>query len=170
MQGWQDAQRKQELTTPGSEPVQHQPISFDEWRSKPWKYKGYPAFSKWMASSNDFFLVRRFGSLNARVLLFMQNRVAEQEEALCAIDTRAQQSTDDQGNSGSLRNDPQQDRTQALEELVPLLKEYSKISVQFGMLWFFPDALADFHRKTSIWYHMPLSAAGHARKTIRSPT
>lgn len=68
--------------------------------------------------------------MNARVLLFMQNRVAEKEEALCAIDTRAQQSTDDQGNSGSLRNDPQQDRTQTLAELVPLLKEYSRFPLR----------------------------------------
>lgn len=130
IQGWEDARRKQGLGTPNVEPIQPQPISFDEWRSKPWKYKGYPAFSKWMASSNDFFLVRRFGSLNARVLLFMQNRVAEKEELLCAIDTRAQQSTDDQGNSGSLRNDPRQDRTQALAELVPLLKEYSELPLR----------------------------------------
>lgn len=52
----------------------------------------------------------------------MQNRVVVREEMLCAIDARAQRGTDDQGNSGLLRNDPQPDRIQALTELVPLVK------------------------------------------------
>lgn len=101
------------------------PVSLEEWRSKPWKYKGYPAFSKWMASSNDFFLVRRFGHLNARVLLLLQSRIEELEENLAALDTRAQQNTDDLGNSGSLRNDPQKERTKLMEQLSKTLKNYS---------------------------------------------
>ncbi|KAL8711469.1 MAG: hypothetical protein Q9220_004127 [cf. Caloplaca sp. 1 TL-2023] len=48
-----------------------------------------------MASDDDFFVVRRFGKLAARVILFMQNRlvnlekIIEEEDAQCMKDDRS---------------------------------------------------------------------------------
>ena len=36
-----------------------------------WKTQGYPVFSEFLNSDRDFFVVRRFGKLNARVMLNM---------------------------------------------------------------------------------------------------
>lgn len=175
-QEWEQAQQKRAPTAPalGGDPSQTHPVSLEEWRSKPWKYKGYPAFSRWMASSNDFFLVRRFEQLNVRVLLFMQDRISEKEELLLTIDTCAQQSPDEVGNSGSLRDDPRQDRKDLLLELSHLLREYSASSGSIAHVREIRCGSrreADHRRQqTSIFHRIPRSAAGTMRKTTRSQT
>ncbi|KAF3035985.1 hypothetical protein E8E11_004983 [Didymella keratinophila] len=50
--------------------------------------KGYLRFSSWMASDDDFFVVRRFQSLNAHTILYMQNRLARIEERLWQLEKR----------------------------------------------------------------------------------
>jgi hypothetical protein len=62
--------------------------------SKLWKYEGYPGFAKWMASSDDFFVLRRFGQMNTRVLLLMQDRIKRKEEELFNIDERTRNGPD----------------------------------------------------------------------------
>ena len=56
--------------------------SQQELNRKPWKYVGYKAFSEWAASDNDFFVLRRFGALNTRVILKLQDEISELEEEL----------------------------------------------------------------------------------------
>jgi hypothetical protein len=51
-------------------------------RNAAWKYEGYQAFSKWMASDDDFFVIRRFESLNANTLLWMQDKISRLEKEL----------------------------------------------------------------------------------------
>lgn len=75
----------------------------------------------WMASDDDFFVLRRFGKLGARVALMMQNRIAQLEEELLNED-RA--SRDLGQHSGSFRNDPREQRTKLLEELVGRMEKY----------------------------------------------
>lgn len=41
----------------------------DEKARKPWKYYGYQAYSEFIASEDDFFILRRFSTVSARVLL-----------------------------------------------------------------------------------------------------
>jgi len=100
-------------------------VSEEEKGLKPWKYEGYPAFSEWMASSDDFMLFRRFGQLNARVLLLLQDRIVQMEEKLSKIDTDAQKLDDTVGRCDSLRCDPLEKRQNSLDELIPVLKSYS---------------------------------------------
>jgi hypothetical protein len=49
-------------------------------RHNPRKYTGYRVFSRYVASDQAFFIVRRFGTLNARVLLAMQDEIAALED------------------------------------------------------------------------------------------
>jgi hypothetical protein len=47
-----------------------------------WKYEGYKDFSEWMASDDDLFIFRRFANVNAQVILWMQNKLAQKEARL----------------------------------------------------------------------------------------
>ena len=44
---------------------------------KPWKFIGYRAFCKFVASDDDFFVLRRFSVLTSRVLLSLQDELSE---------------------------------------------------------------------------------------------
>ncbi|KAL2040569.1 hypothetical protein N7G274_006548 [Stereocaulon virgatum] len=94
---------------------------------QPWRYRGYPAFSRWLASDDDFFLLRRFGCSSARVALFLQDQVARCEIALKAHDIQAMQASLD---SGTFRNDQQEHRPQAMEDLATVLERYQKFVLQ----------------------------------------
>ena len=61
-------------------------VSPDEEKEKPWKYIGYKVFSRWVASDPSFFVIRRFGTLNARVALSLQNEIVQLEERLDHLD------------------------------------------------------------------------------------
>lgn len=60
--------------------------SDSESERQPWKEDGYPALCAWMASSNDFFIIRRFTRTSARVLLWLQEEIARKERKLDAMD------------------------------------------------------------------------------------
>ena len=102
-------------------------IQVEDEALKPWKYEGYPGFARWMASSDDFFVLRRFGQMNTRVLLLMQDRITRKEEELLNLDKLARSGPDIDGVSNSLRHDPQEEREMILDELKDQLKEYSKL-------------------------------------------
>ncbi|KAK3080017.1 hypothetical protein LTS18_003337, partial [Coniosporium uncinatum] len=55
-------------------------------RAKPWRFLGYPAFSAWLASSDDAFVLRRFGVLHARTLLMVQHEIVRLEARLAEED------------------------------------------------------------------------------------
>jgi hypothetical protein len=95
-------------------------------RKRAWKYAGYPEFSKWMSSSNDFFLLRRFDRLNTRVLLLLQDRIVRKEEELDALDAQSRELPDDEARNDSLRYDTDSARERVLDNLSYLLKQYSK--------------------------------------------
>lgn len=103
--------------------------SFDQDRfKKPWKYEGYQSFGDWMASDDDFFLFRRFQSLNAQTILWMQDRIAQIEERLEEIHKNVE-------HAEKLRNDSfrwdekcMQERYKLMGELSGLLHHYSEYS------------------------------------------
>ncbi len=103
-------------------------VPVEDERLKPWKFEGYPGFARWMASSDDCFVLRRFGQMNTRVLLLMQDRITRKEEELLKLDETARKGSDIEGVANSLRNDPQEERTMILDELKTQLKEYSTCS------------------------------------------
>ena len=57
-------------------PMPSMPIS-DEIRKNNCMYVGYRGASQWMSSDNDFFVARRFATLNTRVLLTKQAQIYE---------------------------------------------------------------------------------------------
>jgi hypothetical protein len=98
-------------------------------RNQTWKYEGYKALSKWMASEDDFFIFRRFESLNAGVILWMQDRIVQIEERLEAIHKMIEDSPSDHNlKNCSFRWDRQyqSERTKLMEELSAILHRYSE--------------------------------------------
>ena len=95
-------------------------------RRAAWKYVGYPGFSRFMASSNDCFALRKFTSLNVRVLLRLQNNVVELERRLDEMDNFTKNLPPDQGGCASFRLDADSPREELLEEIDVALAKYSK--------------------------------------------
>ena len=91
--------------------------SLAEIQEKPWKYLGYKHFSNFIASDDDFSVVRRFGTLNARVILSVQDGISELEEKLNTIDEKCSDTSHIDINNGSFREDPRQDRREIVAKL-----------------------------------------------------
>lgn len=107
-----------------------QEMSEADKRKAPYQYHGYPSLSEWMASSNDFFVLRRFSPTQVRCLLYLQNEIASREKELQNWDLFARCQTAGKGNSGTIISDPatlaENPRPRLLRELIPLLHQYSK--------------------------------------------
>lgn len=76
---------------------------------------------KWTASDDDFFVLRRFGELSARVLLRLQDGIAKLEEDLQRMDNICLK---DGLNNGTFRYDPIWERQRLLDELTSRLEQY----------------------------------------------
>ena len=107
-----------------SPPAQLTPTP-DEIRSKNWMYVGYRGASQWMASDNDFFVVRRFATLNTRMLLTKQTQIYKLEQQLNDLEKPWHDihSVKDHDNS-TVMNDIYE-RERILENLWKKLKDYS---------------------------------------------
>jgi hypothetical protein len=144
-----DTEKKELLKQNGSPwtkpvyPIHHQASLNDELKAKMQsKYVGYPALATWMASSTDFFILRRFDYLNARVLLTLQDRIVEKEERLKELDLEevwapipekmlgpspdTKSLLTSSSMNGSVRGLLDPKRRVLLDEIKDLLKEYSK--------------------------------------------
>lgn len=99
--------------------------------SHPWKFDGYKAFSTWMASEDDFFIIRRFQNLNARTILWMQDRIVQIEDRIKEIDKEVEDAEmSKQLRNNSLRWDKHNmpERHVLMGELSSLLHHYSEAS------------------------------------------
>lgn len=100
-------------------------VTKEDLEKKPWKYIGYEGFSTLVASDNDFFLLRRFGTLHARVLLSLQDQLVELEQELRKIDKKAAEKTAPDCHNGSFRMNKVAERSETLCKIHTKLKEYS---------------------------------------------
>jgi hypothetical protein len=103
-------------------------VAAEEFKRKQYrrKYVGYNVFSKWIASDSAFFVLRRFGTLNARVALSMQDKIVRLEEELEDMDRTYSDQTPGPVDNGSFRDDPFNDRKEMVEKTLPdVLMKYS---------------------------------------------
>lgn len=98
---------------------------------KPWKYIGYQGFSEFVASDDDFFVLRRFGVLSARVLLALQDRLSELEEELQTLDAMHSLKTAADAHNGSFRQDTHPERRELVLSIYRNLREYSQLIFEF---------------------------------------
>lgn len=110
-------------------PSSAEDVSPKEEKEKPWKYVGYKVFSRWIASDPNFFVLRRFGTLNARVALSLQDEIAQLEEKLDYMDKHYSDRTTQDVHNGTFRDEPftaEDDRQKLVREVLPeKLDKYS---------------------------------------------
>jgi hypothetical protein len=97
-------------------------LTQDEIDEKPWKYIGYGGYSDFVASENDFFILRRFASVSARIALELQDEVVVLEERLGDLDRELSRREMVDVNNGSFRDDIPE-RKEVLREKI---MKYSK--------------------------------------------
>ena len=93
---------------------------------KPWKYVGYQSFSAFVASDNDFFVLRRFGALSARVLLSLQDQLSHLERDLKTLEESVREKDAPDVHNGSFRQETREDRKALVAQAQRLLREYSQ--------------------------------------------
>ena len=91
-----------------------------------WQNEGYPSFTRWMASSRDFCVLRRFDRLNTWVQLDWQDEIVQLEAELEAVNEQCRNNVGADARSDSLRADidPMPRRQEIVKQLRPLLKDY----------------------------------------------
>lgn len=142
-------------------------------RDNAWKYFGYPEFCRFVATQNDFFLLRRFGALNARALLTMQHKITELENVLEDLDSRCMNHENaESGRVNSLSWDksfdnPWNARAKVVDDLQPLLHKYSTPSSTSHSLYLNQTTINA--NQTSIFQPTLLSATNNPRNPTRSP-
>ena len=92
---------------------------------KAWKYVGYKVFSRYVGSSRSFFFVRQFRTLNARIILAMQDQLVELEEEFNHLDDRLSRKDAKDIHNGSFRQETDRNRLNLIWEIQRKLKDYS---------------------------------------------
>ncbi|CAH0028372.1 unnamed protein product [Clonostachys rhizophaga] len=112
------SQNADSLHVPRTNEDESQPTK-TEILDKPWKYVGYDGYSKFIASDSDFFILRRFSTLNVRIALALQDDISSLEEELAALDKKYSMKSHVDVHNGSLRHD-QRDRKAVVEKITKL--------------------------------------------------
>ena len=89
------------------------------------KYIYYQSFSAFIASDNDFLIFRRFGALNAKVLLGLQDQLSRLEEDLEALEKTAWENNTPDIHNGSLGQDTDVAREALVCQAQRSLRDYS---------------------------------------------
>ena len=104
-------------------------LTQDDIIAKPWRYIGYKGFSEWLASDNDFFIIRRFDSLAARVILNLQWELTKLEADLAELDNeRSHQVVKDLNNGCiELDDDVRQDLIKMIRVKLQEYRQYLSV-------------------------------------------
>ncbi|KAF8533560.1 hypothetical protein BDD12DRAFT_864582 [Trichophaea hybrida] len=123
------------------------PASFN-----PRKPAGYERVSKFMDSDKDFLIFRRFGELNVRNILYLQDRLSEITEKLAEEDEKPDP------KPGTRRWDDNKERADLMEKAEELLRRYNDAIRSYSEILKLPRASIRQHRILKEWldYYNPL--------------
>jgi hypothetical protein len=123
-------QERKKRTSISAQSVDSQDLTQAEVDLKPWKYIGYKGYSSFLASENDFFVVRRFSAISIRIALRLQDQVTILEKRLDEIDKRSNRREAKDENNGTFRDDSEE-RLFVLDELGNALMKFSRFYTLF---------------------------------------
>lgn len=137
--------------------ARHLKITDDELSSRPWKYLGYRAFSKWAASEKSFLVVRQFSSLNARIILSLQDEISLLEEQLDVLEAHYSGPTTGDYNNSTLRQESQgTPRKILLNKIYIALEKYSKCDDETKSIgWSLTQILDRFINEYTVMQNRP---------------
>ena len=156
------------VPTPSPNPALHIPDELTpvQIKRKRWKYLGYKEYTKFIGSDADFLIVRRFSTLNARVLLSLQDQLSVLEEDLDVLDTNYSRKSASDVHNGSFRQD-QEDREELISEILGKLKEYSEFAAQIHSNSSTDETTDDFVLQLSELAKQPPAPARNVRSLKR---
>lgn len=105
-----------------------------EVQKPPWKQIGYRGFCKFHVSDDDFFMLRRFGELSSRVLLAMQDELAEREDELNALEAHLSSTSAEDIHNGSFREEQSHERLALIHAINQKLRSYNELVLQHSEL------------------------------------
>ena len=105
-----------------------------EAQKPPWKQIGYRGFCKFHVSDDDFFILRRFGELTSRVLLAMQDELAEREDELNALEAHLSSASARDIHNGSFRQEQSRERLALIHAIDQKLRSYNELVLQHSDL------------------------------------
>jgi hypothetical protein len=118
------------------------------------RFEGYRVFTRWIASDQTFFMVRKFTSLNVRIILSLQDQIVQMEQDLQELDEDWSRDPLPQNithpdpdiiHNGTFRQDDVDQRTILLDKLAQKVSFYSM----------FVSALRHFVAKVPIYLQVP---------------
>ncbi|KAI0864928.1 hypothetical protein F4860DRAFT_383945 [Xylaria cubensis] len=127
-------------------------ITREDIERKPWKYVGYRGYTGLVASEDDFFILRRFNSLNVRIALLLQDEIVVLENELAEIDGRSSRKDSDDLHNGSFRQD-QNDRTAVLHKIRQRMLKYNEFVLQQAEMKKFQRPRGQDIRSLRNWHH-----------------
>lgn len=87
---------------------------------------GYRSFARFAASDTDFFVLRRFDYLNARVLFALQDELSALEEELEMLEQSLRRKDAEDIDNGTLRPDPVPRRAELIALISEKMDRYSE--------------------------------------------
>ncbi|KAF4628645.1 hypothetical protein G7Y89_g9509 [Cudoniella acicularis] len=132
--------------------VEGPPLTEEEIERKPWKYIGYKGYSEFIASDNDFYIVRNFASLNTRITLALQDQISVLEADLEELDAQYSRRDAEDLHNGSFRDD-REDRTELIEKITTKLAKYNEFILQQTELKKYPQPFRQDLKSLRNWHH-----------------
>lgn len=100
-------------------------IPEEEIQNHPWKYLGYRIYSRWAGSEKAFLVVRQFSTLNARIILALQDDISLLEQQLDLVEKNYSQLGPEDHDNGSFRRDIHTERKILQDKIYVALEKYS---------------------------------------------
>ncbi|KAI5918627.1 hypothetical protein F4810DRAFT_725541 [Camillea tinctor] len=110
-----------------------------EVQRKPWKFVGYRRYAEFISSDDDFFILRRFNTLNVRITLALQDQISVLEEQLEALDKQHSAKSATDINNGTFRGDIEE-RELLIHQITEALSQYNDAILQQSRLRKHPKA------------------------------
>jgi hypothetical protein len=126
--------------------------SQSEIEDKPWKYLGYREYSNYIASDEDYLILRRFGCLHIRVLLMLQDELVELENRLAELDASLAARDYVDVHNGSFREETSETRLDTIHEIERRLRNYNELFLQHMQLRSRPAVHARNIKSVSNWH------------------
>ncbi|KAL1638894.1 hypothetical protein SLS58_008479 [Diplodia intermedia] len=135
------------------------------------RFMGYPAFSSLLASDNDAFVVRKFGSLHVRTILLLQDEITQLENRLAQIDKEVAEAPQEEYlcHNGSFRGDKlwHRERYDILHHLATLFEKYDRLVTSYSDMQKRPKALKRTVNNIDKWFdRYPQAITSHEREFL----
>ncbi|KAJ4203840.1 hypothetical protein NW759_015042 [Fusarium solani] len=128
------------------------PPSEEEIQRKPWKFIGYRGYTEFLSSEDDWFVLRRFGALNVRMALALQDEISVLEDELRELDENYSQRESPDRHNGRFRGDAE-DRSALTELISDKLYRYNAFVLQQSKLRRYPEAPHRDIRSIRNWHY-----------------